>query len=100
MTRRVAHHPGGLLGRLVYGYASKVPSSRKTERATYDSVAFHFLADNTHPDHEGVRIKTWTGLCRKSKTLSIFDGAKRDLDPLFVVPADVGIDYPNELLNG
>lgn len=39
----------------------------------------------------GVRIKTWTGLCRKSKTLSIFDGAERakgELDPLLVVPVD------------
>ena len=33
----------------------------------------------------GMRTKTWTGLCRKSKTLSVFDGAKSakgDLDPL------------------
>lgn len=27
-------------------------SSRKIERATYDSVAFRFLAANTHPDHD------------------------------------------------
>ena len=27
-------------------------SSRKFERATYDSVAFRFVAANTHPDHD------------------------------------------------
>ncbi len=37
---------------LVYGYASGVHSSRKIERATYDSVAFRFVAANTHPDHD------------------------------------------------
>lgn len=41
-----------LLGLLVYGYASGVHSSRKIERATYDSVAFRFVAANTHPDHD------------------------------------------------
>jgi hypothetical protein len=39
-----------LLGILVYGYATGVFSSRKLERATYDSVAFRFLAGNEHPD--------------------------------------------------
>ena len=47
-----AHHPAVLLGLLVYGYASGVHSSRKIERATYDSVAFRFVAANTHPDHD------------------------------------------------
>lgn len=47
-----AHHPAVLLGLLVYGYASGVHSSRKIERATYDSVAFRFIAANTHPDHD------------------------------------------------
>jgi transposase len=27
-------------------------SSRKLERATYDSVAFRFIAANQHPDHD------------------------------------------------
>ena len=45
LTRRyagrgsAAYHPAVLLG-LVYGYATGVASSRKIERATYDSVAF------------------------------------------------------------
>jgi transposase len=47
-----AHHPAVLLGLLVYGYANGVHSSRKIERATYDSVAFRYVAANTHPDHD------------------------------------------------
>lgn len=47
-----AHHPAVLLAVLVYGYATGVFSSRKIERATYDSVAFRYLAANTHPDHD------------------------------------------------
>lgn len=47
-----AHHPAILLALLVYGYATGVFSSRKIERATYDSVAFRFLSGDTHPDHD------------------------------------------------
>lgn len=47
-----AYHPSVLLALLVYGYATGVFSSRKLERATYDSVAFRFIAANTHPDHD------------------------------------------------
>ena len=47
-----AHHPAVLLSLLIYGYATGVVSSRKIERATYDSVAFRYLAANTHPDHD------------------------------------------------
>ena len=47
-----AHHPAVLLGLLIYGYASGVHSSRKIERATFDSVAFRYVAANTHPDHD------------------------------------------------
>ena len=47
-----AHHPSVLLGLLVYGYATGTFSSRKIERATYDSVAFRYIAANTHPDHD------------------------------------------------
>jgi transposase len=49
-----AHHPRMLLGLLVYGYATGVFSSRKLERATYDSVAFRFVAANDHPDHDTI----------------------------------------------
>ena len=47
-----AHHPAVLLGLLIYGYVSGIPSSRKIERATYDSIAFRYIAANTHPDHD------------------------------------------------
>ena len=43
-----------LLGILVYGYATGVFSSRKLERATYDLVAFRFVAANQHPDHDTI----------------------------------------------
>src|SRR6516225_1823387 len=38
-----SYHPEMLLGLLVYGYATGVFSSRKLERATYDSVALRFM---------------------------------------------------------
>jgi transposase len=47
-----AYHPAMLLGLMIYGYATGVFSSRKIERATYDSVAFRFIAANQHPDHD------------------------------------------------
>ncbi|MDT8322408.1 MAG: IS1182 family transposase, partial [Xanthomonadales bacterium] len=46
------YHPAMLLGLLIYGYATGVFSSRKIERATYDSVAFRYIAANQHPDHD------------------------------------------------
>ena len=49
-----SYHPSMLLGLLVYGYATGVFSSRKLERATYDSVAFRFIAVNDHPDHDTI----------------------------------------------
>ena len=58
LTRRysgcgsAAYHPALMLALLVYGYATGTFSSRKIERATYDSVAFRFIAANQHPDHD------------------------------------------------
>ena len=49
-----SYHPALLLAVLVYGYATGVFSSRKLERATYDSVAFRFVAANDHPDHDTI----------------------------------------------
>ena len=49
-----SYHPTVLLGILVYGYATGVFSSRKLERASYDSVAFRFIAGNEHPDHDTI----------------------------------------------
>src|SRR5260370_660007 len=53
-TGSASYHPTLLLGLLVYGYATGVFSSRKLERATYDSVAFRFIAANDHPDHDTI----------------------------------------------
>jgi transposase len=47
-----SYHPQLLLGLIIYGYATGVFSSRKLERASYDSVAFRFIAANEHPDHD------------------------------------------------
>src|SRR5476651_1480154 len=53
-TGSASYQPAALLGLLVYGYATGVFSSRKLERATYDSVAFRFIAANDHPDHDTI----------------------------------------------
>jgi transposase len=42
-----AHHLETLLALLFYGYATGVFSSRKLEQATYDSVAFRYVAANS-----------------------------------------------------
>ena len=47
-----AFHPALLLSILMYGYATGVFSSRKLENATYDSIAFRFVAADQHPDHD------------------------------------------------
>ena len=49
-----AFHPSMLLGLLIYGYATGVFLSRAIERASYDSVAFRYVAANTHPDHDTI----------------------------------------------
>lgn len=48
------YHPAMLLGLLIYGYATRVYSSRALERASYDSVAFRYIAGNDHPDHDTI----------------------------------------------
>src|SRR3954468_8466939 len=49
-----SYPPSLVLGILVYGYATGVFSSRKLERASYDSVAFRFIAANQHADHDTI----------------------------------------------
>lgn len=44
--------PEVLLGLLFYGYATGMFSTRKIERATYETVPFRFIAGNLHPDHD------------------------------------------------
>src|SRR3989304_1476738 len=46
--------PEILLGLLFYGYATGVFSSRKIERATYESLPARFIASGLHPDHDTI----------------------------------------------
>ena len=46
--------PEILLGLLFYGYANGVFSSRKIEKATYESIPFHYIASGMHPDHDTI----------------------------------------------
>jgi len=46
--------PEVLLGLLFYAYAIGVFSSRKIERATYESIPFRFIAGGLHPDHDTI----------------------------------------------
>ena len=48
------YDPKLLLSLIFYGYSTGVFSSRKIETATYDSVAFRFIAGNHHPDHDTI----------------------------------------------
>ncbi len=48
------YDPKIMLSLLFYGYATGVFSSRKLEKATYDSVAFRFICGNHHPDHDSI----------------------------------------------
>ena len=50
-----AYHPAVMLGLLVYGYATGVYSSRRIEVAAHESIAFRYIAANTHPDHDSLR---------------------------------------------
>jgi transposase len=46
--------PEILLALLFYGYATGVFSSRKIEKATYESIPFRFIAGNLHPEHDSL----------------------------------------------
>ena len=46
--------PEILLGLLFYGYATGVFSSRKIEKATYESMPLRFIAGGLHPDHDTI----------------------------------------------
>jgi transposase len=49
-----AYDPRMMVGLLLYSYCLGVPSSRKIERNTYESVAFRVLAGDQHPDHDTI----------------------------------------------
>jgi transposase len=46
--------PEMLLGLLFFGYATGVFSSRRIEKAMYESLSFLFLAGDRHPDHDTI----------------------------------------------
>jgi transposase len=48
------YHPAMLVAVLFYGYATGTFSSRKLEKASYDSIAYRYLCANTHPDHDTI----------------------------------------------
>src|SRR4030065_1680491 len=49
-----AFAPDILLGVVFYGYTTGVFSSRKIEKATYESIPFRFIAGGLHPDHDTI----------------------------------------------
>lgn len=51
---RQGYHPELLVRLLLYGYAIGLTSSRRIEKATYDNVAFRYLAADQHPDHDTI----------------------------------------------
>ena len=48
------YDPRMMVRLLLYAYCKGVASSRKIERATYESVPFRVIAANQHPDHDTI----------------------------------------------
>jgi transposase len=46
--------PRILVALLFYGYATGTFSSRKLERASYESIPVRYICGNTHPDHDTI----------------------------------------------
>jgi len=55
-TGSAAYHPAVMLGLLIYGYATGVYSSRRIEAATFESIAFRYIAANEQPDHDSLCV--------------------------------------------
>jgi transposase len=49
-----AYDPRMMVRVLLYGYCRGVASSRRIERATYEDVAFRYLAADAHPDPDTI----------------------------------------------
>lgn len=64
---KAAYHPTMLVRLLIYGYAVGVRSSRKIEKATYEDIAFRYLAADEHPDHDVIADFRQTHLEELSK---------------------------------
>jgi len=52
----IPYDPKMLLGLIFYGYCTGIFSSRKIERATFDSIAFRYISGDHHPDHDTVNV--------------------------------------------
>jgi len=48
------YHPAMLVALLFYGYATGTFSSRKLEKATYESIAYRYICANAQPDHDTI----------------------------------------------
>jgi len=51
---QAAYDPRMMVRLLLYGYCIGRRSSRQIEKATYDDVAFRYLAADQHPDHDTI----------------------------------------------
>jgi len=49
-----AYHPEMMVGLLLYAYCTGLPSSRKIERATHESIPFRVISGDEHPDHDTI----------------------------------------------
>lgn len=49
-----AYHPEMMVSLLIYAYCVGVPSSRKIEKSTYESIPFRVLSADQHPDHDTI----------------------------------------------
>jgi transposase len=47
-------HPVMMTKLILYAYCVGIPSSRRIEKSTYDSIAFRVLAANQYPDHDTI----------------------------------------------
>ena len=48
------YDPRMMVNLILYAYCVGIPSSRKIEQATYDSVPFRVLSADQHPDHDTI----------------------------------------------
>ena len=62
-----AYEPRMMVRILIYGYSRGVASSRRIERATYEDVAFRYLAADEHPDHDTIADFRKENLARLSQ---------------------------------
>jgi transposase len=64
------YDPQMMVSLLFYGYCVGTPSSRKIERACYNSVSFRVLSANQHPDHDTIasfrQRQVWRSVWRSS----------------------------------